>query len=121
MYPRWIFVGVLCRILILRTSVNKGLGGRRLTQVRRRLGPQVLKLLRRGGAPEYLVAVRVAPEACYDVAGSLGLADAEFGHRPQVGRSVGCFLLGVAHAPFVEGEVLGVAQRQPEKVSLHGR
>jgi hypothetical protein len=29
-------------ILLLGNSVNKGLGGRRPTQVRRRLGPQVL-------------------------------------------------------------------------------
>ena len=41
----------------------------------RRLGPQVLRLFGRGGAAEYLVAVRVAPEARYDVAGPLGLRE----------------------------------------------
>src|SRR5215211_8373165 len=95
------------------------LGGRWLSQVRRRLGPQVLELLRRGIATEYLVAVWVAPKARYDVAGSPGLADAELGHRPQVGRCVGSFLLSVLNASLVEGEVLGVTQRQPEKVPLH--
>ncbi len=43
--------------------------------MRRRLGPQILKLLRRGLAAEYLVAVRVATEARYNVAGGLGLGD----------------------------------------------
>jgi hypothetical protein len=57
--------------------------------VRRRLGPQVLKLLRRGVAAEYLVAVRVATEARYDVAGSLGLRNPKLGPRPAVGRRVG--------------------------------
>ncbi len=89
--------------------------------MRRRLGPQVLELLRRGVATEYLVAVRVAPEARYDVACRPGLADEEFGHRSQVGWGVGRFLLSVLDAPVVEGEVLGVVQRQPVKVSLHWR
>jgi hypothetical protein len=88
--------------------------------VGRRLGPQVLQLLRRGGTTEYLVAVRVAPKALYDATGSLGLRDPKLGHRPQVGLGVGCFLLSVLNATLVEGEVLGVAQRQPEKVSLYG-
>jgi hypothetical protein len=57
--------------------------------VRRRLGPQVLKLLRCGVAAEYLVAVRVATEARYDVAGSLGLRNPKLGPRPAVGRRVG--------------------------------
>jgi hypothetical protein len=38
--------------------------------MRWRLGSQVLQLFRRGGAAEYLVAVRVTPEAGHDVAGS---------------------------------------------------
>jgi hypothetical protein len=88
--------------------------------VRRRLGPQILEFLRCGVATEYLVAVRVAPKARYDVAGCPGLADDEFGHRPQVGRSAGCFLVGMADATLVEGEILGVAQRQPEKVRPTG-
>ncbi len=74
--------------------------------MRRRLGPQVLELLRRGGATQYLVAVRVAPKAHYDVAGSSGLREHELSHRPQVGRSVGRFLLSVLNAPLVEGKVL---------------
>jgi hypothetical protein len=41
--------------------------------VRRCLGLQVLELLRRGGTPQYLIAVWVPTEACYDVAGSLRL------------------------------------------------
>src|SRR3712207_8349049 len=43
-------------------------------------------LFRSGVAPEYLVAVRVASKARYDVAGSPGLVDAEFGHCSQVDR-----------------------------------
>ena len=66
--------------------------------MRRRLGPQVLKLFRGGGATKYLVAVRMAPEALYDASGSLGLRDPELGHRPLVGRSVGRLLLGVTDA-----------------------
>jgi hypothetical protein len=89
--------------------------------VRRRLGPQVLKLLRRGVAAENLVAVRVATEARYDVAGSLGLRNPELGPRPEVGRRVGRFLLGVANAALVEGEVLRVTQGKPEEKTLHGR
>jgi hypothetical protein len=70
------------------------------------LGPQVLKLFRGGGAPKYLVAVRVAPEALYDATVSLSLRDPELGHRPLVRRSVGRLLLGVADAALVEGKVL---------------
>ena len=88
--------------------------------MRRRLGPQVLELLRRGGATQDLVAVRVAPEARYDVAGSSRLGDSELGHRPLVGRCVGRFLLGVADAALVEVEVLRVAEGEPEEASLHG-
>ena len=88
--------------------------------MRRRLGPQVLELLRRGGATQYLVAVRVAPKARYDAAGSPSLRDSELSHYPQVVRSVDCFLLSVPNATLVEGEVFGVAERQSEKVSLHG-
>ena len=89
--------------------------------MRRRLGPQVLELLRRGVAAEYLVAVRVATEACYDVAGSLGLRNPELGARPEVGRRVGRFLLGVANAALVEGEVLRVPQGKSEEHPLYGR
>jgi hypothetical protein len=71
--------------------------------VRRRLGPQVFQLLRRGGATEYLVAVRVAPEPLYDVPGSLGLRDHELVHRYEARRGVGRFLLCVADAALVEG------------------
>ena len=74
--------------------------------MRRRLGPQVLQLLRRGGTTEYLVAVRVAPKALYDATGSLGLRDPKLGHRPQVGLGVGCFLLSVLNATLVESEIL---------------
>jgi hypothetical protein len=56
--------------------MNKG-SGRRLAQVRRRLGSQVFELLGRGGATQYLVAVRVAPKARYDATGGLGLRDPE--------------------------------------------
>ena len=79
--------------------------------MRWRLGPQVLKLLRRTVAAEYLVAVRVATEARYDVAGSLGLRNPELGAHSEVGRRVGRFLLGVANAALVKGEVVRVTQR----------
>src|SRR5687768_7155321 len=95
------------------------LEGRWLSQARRCLGPQVLELLRRGGATQYLVAVRVAPKARDDAAGSPSLRDHELSHYPQVGRSVGCFLLSVLNATLVEGDLFGVTQRQPEKDSLH--
>ena len=72
------------------------------------LGPQVLKLLGRAVAAEYLVAVGVASEAPYDIAGSLGLRNPELGPRPKVRRRVGRFLHGVANAALVEGEVLRV-------------
>ena len=84
------------------------------------LGPQVLKLLGRAVAAEYLVAVRVATEAPYYVAGSLGLRNPELGPRPEVRRRVGRFLLGVANAALVEAEVLRVTQGKPEEHSLHG-
>ena len=87
--------------------------------MRRCLGPQILQLFRRGGVPQYLVAVRVAPKAHYDAAGCLGLRDHELSHCPQMGRGVGHFLLSVLNATLVESEVFGVTQRQPEKASLH--
>ncbi len=99
--------------------MNKSLG-RRLTQVRRRLGPQVLELLRRGLAAQYLVTVRVATEARYDIAGSLGLRDSKLVQRLEVWRSIRCFLLSVEDTTFVESEILGVAQREPEEKTLHG-
>ena len=100
--------------------MNKG-SGRRLAQVRRRLGSQVFELLGRGGATQYLVAVRVAPKAPYDATGGLGLRDPELVQHLEVQRCVGRFLLGVADATLVESEVLGVAQRQPEEVPLLAR
>src|SRR5215204_4433215 len=109
------------RMSLLGSSVNKGLGGgRRPTQVRWGLGPQVLQLLRRALAAEDLVAVRVATEARYHVAGSLGLRDLELGPRPAVGRHVGRFFLGVENAALLEGEVLRVTQRKPEEKTLRG-
>jgi hypothetical protein len=90
----------------LGISVNKGLGRRRPTQVRRRLGPQVLYLLRRGGSPQYLVAVWVATEAPYHVAGGLGLEDPELGPRLELRRGVGRLLLFVEDDALVEGEVV---------------
>ena len=89
--------------------------------MRRRLGPQVLKLLRRGVAAEDLVAVRVTTEARYDVAGSLGLRHRELGPRPEVGWRVGRFLLSMANAALLEGEVLRVTQGKPKEKTLHGR
>ena len=88
--------------------------------MRRRLGPQVLKLLPRRLAAEYLVAVRVATKARYDVAGSLGLRNPELGPRPEVRRRVGSLLLSMANAALVEGEVLRVTQGEPEEHPLHG-
>jgi hypothetical protein len=41
-------------------------------------------------------------------------------HRLEAWRRYGCFIFGVEDATLVEGEILGVTQRQPEKVSLHG-
>ena len=84
------------------------------------LGPQVLKLLRRGLATKDLVAVRVATEARYDVAGSLGLRNLELGACPAVRRHVGRFLLGVENAALLEGEVFRVSQRKPEEKTLRG-
>jgi hypothetical protein len=72
------------------------------------LGPQVLDLLRRGLAAEYLIAVRVPTEARYDVAGSLGLRNLELGPRPAVRRHLGSFLLGVSDTALLEGEILRV-------------
>ena len=69
------------------------------------LGPQILNLLRRALAAEDLVAVRVATEARYHVAGSLGLRDLELDPRPAVGCYVGRFFLGVEDAALLEGEV----------------
>ena len=89
--------------------------------MRRRLGPQVLKLLRCGLAAEYLVAVRVATEPRYNVAGSLGLRNAELGPRPEVGWRVGRFLRGVANVALVEAEVLRVIQGKPKEKTLHSR
>src|SRR5215210_8141226 len=105
---------------LLGSLVHKGLGGRRPTQVRWGLGPKVLQLLRCGFAAEDLVAVRVATEARYHVAGSLGLRDLELGPRPAVGRHVGRFFLGVENAALLEGEVLRVTQRKPEEKTLRG-
>ncbi len=85
------------------------------------LGPQVLKLLRRGLAAKDLVAVRVATEARYDVAGGLGLRNLELSTRPAVGRHVGRFFLGVENAALLEGEVFRVSQRKPEEKTLRGR
>jgi hypothetical protein len=88
--------------------------------VRWGLGPQILKLLRRALAAEDLGAVRVATEARYHVAGSLGLRDLELGPRPAVGRYVGRFFLGVEDAVLLEGEVLRVTQGKPEEKTLRG-
>src|SRR5919107_2620684 len=92
----------LPRISLLGSWVKKGLGGRRPTQVWGCLGPQVLQLLHRALAPEDLVAVRVATEARYHVAGSLGLRNLKLGPRPAVGRHVGCFFFGVEDAALLE-------------------
>ena len=74
--------------------------------MRRRLGPQVLEFLRRGVAAQYLVAVRVASEARYNVSGGLSLGDHELEQRPEVRRGVGRFLLGMVDTALVEGEML---------------
>src|SRR4028118_2043436 len=95
--------------------------GRRPTQVRRRLGPQVFELLQGGLPAEYLVAVRVATKARYDVAGSLGLRNSELCPLPEMQRRVGRFLLGVANAALVEGEVLRVTKRKPGGHAPPGR
>ena len=57
------------------------------------------------GEPEIanVVSVWVAPEARYHVAGPLGLRDPELGHRPQVRRCVGRFLLLVVDDPLLVG------------------
>jgi hypothetical protein len=70
--------------------------------VGRGLAPEVLKLFACGGAPQYLVAVGVTPEARYHVVSPFGLRDPELGHRPQVWRRVGRFLLLVADDPILE-------------------
>src|SRR5215212_9850809 len=107
------------RMSLLGFSENKGLGGgRRPTQVRWGLGPQILNLLRRALAPEDLVAVRVATEARYHVAGCLGLRNLKLGPRPAVGRHVGRFFFGVEDAALLEGEVLRVTQGKPEEKTL---
>src|SRR5215212_12052840 len=103
---------------VLGSLVHKGLGGRRPTQVWGCLSPQVLQLLRRALATEDHVAVRVATEARYHVAGSLGLRNLKLGHRPAVGRHVGRFFFGVEDAALLEGEVLRVTQRKPEEKKL---
>jgi hypothetical protein len=55
--------------------------------VRRRLGSQVPKLFRCGGATKELIAVRMASEALHDASGSLSLRDPELGHRPLVAEN----------------------------------
>src|SRR5215204_6021064 len=88
----------------LGSLVRKGLGGgRRPTQVRRGLGPQVLNLLRCALAAENLVAVRVATKAHYHVAGCLGLRNLELGPRPAVRRHFGRFFLSMEDAALLEG------------------
>src|SRR4028119_2071822 len=94
--------------------------GRRPTQVRRRLGPQVFELLRGGLPAEYLVAVRVATKARYDVAGSLGLRNSELCPLPEMQRRVGRFLLGVEDAALVGGGGRRGSQREPEGPPLNG-
>ena len=89
--------------------------------MRRRLGPQVLKLFRRILAAKDLVAVRVAAEARYDVSSSLRLRNSELSARSEVGRRTGRFLLGVEDAALLEGYVLRVSQRKPEEKTLRGR
>jgi hypothetical protein len=88
--------------------------------VRWRLGPQVLQLCGRRGTLQHLVAVRVAPKARYDVAGCPGLRDPKLVERLEVRGCFGRFLLGVEDAALVEGEVLRVANREPEEPPLHG-
>ena len=83
--------------------------------MRRRLGPQVLQLLRRGGAPQYLVAVRVAPEARYDVAVSPSLVEVGLVEPSETRRGVGNFLLAVADASLMQSQVLGVPERKQEE------
>ncbi len=83
--------------------------------MRWRLGPQVLQLLLRGVATQDRVAVRVATETRYAVAGGPGLGNPELGTRLEVRRRVHRFLLGVANAALVEGGVLRVTEREPEK------
>ena len=89
--------------------------------MRRCLGPQILQLFRRGGVPQYLVAVRVAPKAHYDAAGCLGLRDHELSHCPQMGRGVGHFLLSVLNATLVEGEVSSGSQKKLRSTSFSSR
>ncbi len=88
--------------------------------MRRRLGPQVLKLLRRTVATEYLVAVRVATEARYDVAGSLGLRNPELGAHSEVVGALAASSSGVANAALVESEIPRVTQGKPEEKTLRG-
>src|SRR5215213_9252652 len=106
------------RRVLLGSLVHKGLGGRRPTQVWGCLGPQVLQLLQRALATEDLVAVRVATEARYHVAGCLGLRNLKLGPRPAVGRHFGRFFFGVEDAALLEGEVLRVTQGKPEEKTL---
>lgn len=46
--------------------------------------------------------MRMATEARYYVASSLGLRNLKLGPRPAVGRRVGRFLLGVSDAALLE-------------------
>jgi hypothetical protein len=64
--------------------------------VNRNLVSQVLELFRCGGAAQHLIAVRVASEARYDLAVSLGLIEIVLVPPSEVQRSVGNFLLAVA-------------------------
>ena len=64
--------------------------------------------------------MRVTPEARYHVASGFSLIDPELGHRPQVWRRVGRFLLGMADDPILEGKFLLVSEGKPEEVSLYG-
>jgi len=67
---------------------------------------QVLLLFRRGGATQHLVAVWVASEAGYHVAVSSGLVEIGLVPPPEVGWGLSQFLLAVAYALLLKGEVL---------------
>ena len=81
----------------------------------RNLISQVLGLFGRRGATQHLVAVRVVPEARYDVAVSPSLVEVGLVEPSETRRGVGNFLLAVADASLMQSQVLGVPERKQEE------
>jgi hypothetical protein len=89
--------------------VNYSLSTRRrfgqLALVNRNFISQVLGLFGRRGGTQHLVAVRVAPEARYDVVASPSLVEVGLVEPSETRRGVGNFLLTVAGASLMQARI----------------